>query len=216
VKIEDIKEVAEIFKYVKTLSPMINKFGEIRIKGNNGKAVIYFDSSPFYILSGELLEDNKLTSWLKDKQTKLSLEDLKRLSKVLKKSMKEVEYDDEKFSFVFTEDDVDFTISLVNEQFDIPEETKIKNIDEKLSNELSVGPEEFTKNVFQIFEKDGKFTTEESEDKIFEMPSKKILSLVKQHGNATIKFSNLENEFRYISISTENELVKFTEIFAVI
>ena len=215
-KIEDIKEVAEIFKYVKTLSPMINKFGEIRIKGNNGKAVIYFDSSPFYILSGELLEDNKLTSWLKDKQTKLSLEDLKRLSKVLKKSMKEVEYDDEKFSFVFTEDDVDFTISLVNEQFDIPEETKIKNIDEKLSNELSVGPEEFTKNVFQIFEKDGKFTTEESEDKIFEMPSKKILSLVKQHGNATIKFSNLENEFRYISISTENELVKFTEIFAVI
>lgn len=211
------KSFVEVFKYIKDINTSINHFGEITCVGNGNEIELYFEANSFYILYATLKGSNAFIDWGKDKQFAFPLETLKTISKCLKKNMLAIEYDDTTFSFCVSENEEETKINLEV----ITETPENKNKKEKILKELNknkdVSVALLENDLFQLFlDSNNEVSEEATEDKLVEIPTKKILSATKNCSRFTVSYSEKVGDFRYVSLESENDLIKMNEILAVI
>jgi hypothetical protein len=200
----DIKTIYNDFKYFKSIYTQINIDSEAYLIGQKDYVELVYDrASSFYILTGKLFGDIELLKWLKTGKTiKVQIANLVDLGKVLKKNVISIQYDDNTFIYEYKAKDTEEIIKL---EFTVCNPPSVTNI--AYTNQFKLDKKFFESDICEIFNKDGKLTEERTSDKIIEIPTNRILSIVKD-GENTICFTN-KNELgqRYVSIiSLNNQL----------
>lgn len=212
------------FKYFKEIYTTLNKLPNMEIISKNG--VISFrlsggDDSDFFILRGELYGETEFLKWVKQKDgiIKLSTDDISTLGKCLKKNAKSVNGDDED-TFVFAMDGKDdndnaivSTVMLFRDPY--AEDKKLSKIIPLLTSSETISINSFGKEILNIYLDGGKISMTNGK-KLLEIPTKKVLSLIKGAPNCEISYSNPEAKEHYIAIKSSNSNLMLEQIFATI
>jgi hypothetical protein len=235
------KDIFEVVKYFKSIYTFINIKNEILLIGTNNNIKIYYTSDKFFIIHGILFNNssNEFLKWIKNKNIVLNLSTISNLKECLKKNVISLNTDDQNFKLEYkNKDNVSetFICSVINDD-KIPLDfkssiAKINYVEKELGEELPINKSLFENEITEIYLTEGSNlnnTNTESENKIFELPSKRILSLLKSADNYSIKISgnDIDPEVKieensdtgikqFIEISSSNDLIKLSQIFAII
>jgi len=212
------KEIFEVVKYFQEIYTSINNEDEILFSSLS----FFYKASPHYILHGSLVEkeNNVFISWAKDKTFLLKLSDISDLRNCLKKNVVSLDFDDESFKLIYKdkeEKEKVFLCSKTDVHSYAETVSKIQRINKEISFEMEL-TESFVKDmeILEVYLKDSSITQERNSDKVIEIPTKRIISLLK--GSAYfIRFSSKNDEGRrYVDISSKGEYVNMDQIFATI
>jgi hypothetical protein len=212
------KEMFEVIKYFKSIYTAINNDDEIYITNNK----IVYRANPFYILYGELQNDesNEFLKWIKDKSATIKISDLNELRVCLKKNVKNVVFDDKRFRVEYENKDsipLEFLCSNeINKEYDLIVK-KINDITKQYIKEYSIEDSLFNEELFIAYlDKDLNITLDRTENKVVEIPGKRILSLQK-NSEKFLKISEKSEEGkRFVEISSKSDLLNLSQIFATI
>lgn len=202
----------DICKFFKSIYTQLNFAPEIYFKNNE---MIFNTGSSFYINSGKILAKNDFTNWLKNKNVLISVPDIVELGKVLKKNALEANSDNETFSIKFlTKEGNEKTIIFRNNTGDIKQFEKLEKYENQLTNKETLPIEYFNDDILELFIKDGKLTTERGQIKLVEIPTDKIKQV--KGGEYYIKYSEDKNGQRYVQITSKNDDLELSQLFATI
>ena len=137
----------------------------------------------------------------------------------LKKNIKSITFDDYKFVIRYSnkeDEDEEFICSNRNYVLFDQIVEKIDSLTPKLASEIKLDEKIFKENELIIYLKDNKITEERTENKLIEVPVKKVLSLQK---NSDIFFRYTDKDSygkRYIEISSKSDQLILKQLFATI
>lgn len=225
-KITDLKEVYNEFKYFKGIYTKLNLSESIQFLGDQNDDsvhVIFVRNSSFSNLYGNIKGDTKFLSWLKDgeKSIHLQTEKIIELGKTLKKNVIEIEFDDEKFQFKYLDKDGK-TIELTIKKDTTAENKIIKNafsnIKVDFDNSFELLDEYLKTDIIEVFNDNENISRIRTRDKIIEVPKDRVDSIIKGE-KVFISFS-LKDEIgsRLVSLKSKSEDLglELVEIFKTI
>ena len=216
--ITEPKLVYNEFKYFKNIYTTLNRSNYIIFSKKENNVSLDFLNDPadvFYILRGETSSKTLFFNWIREFNIicKVSLSTLKTIKETLKKEVVSVSWNEESFTF-----------KTVNEGITIFNEPSLEGLLEKPKDISNILPEKevitedfFKDDITEIFEgSNGEISLERTEIKILEIPSKKILSTLK-NGKPFIKRIN-QGTRRLVAIEFEDEELELSliQIFATI
>jgi hypothetical protein len=234
------KDIFEVVKYFKSIYTFINIKDEILLIGNETNINIYYTPDKFFVIHGVLFNNNsnEFLKWIKNKRVILNLSVISNLKECLKKNVINLIIDDQNFKLEYTNKDglPEIFVCSVLDNDKIPLDfknsiEKINYVEKKLGEELPINSSLFENEITEIYLTEGSnlnSTSVESENKIFELPSKRIISLLKNADSYSIKISgndlgydikieeNSPSIKQFIEISSSNDLIKLSQIFAII
>lgn len=211
------------FKYFKDIYTTLNKLPEMELISRNG--VVSFrlhggDDSDFYILRGELYGDTTFLKWLRsgDGVLYLSTDTLSTLGKTLKKNAISVQPSENKFTFEYATKDQGDTgknTETTLTKFIYKDDLEIGKIAESLVYTAELPVSAFGRETTEIY-LDGASISTASGEKLLEIPTKKILSIVKDASKCTFAYSDATQFGRYVSIKSSNKSMMLEQIFKTI
>jgi hypothetical protein len=224
--IQSNKELFEVVKYFKSIYTTINFNNKDRVylKGFNDHAKVYYDTESHYLLHGKLFNDgnNEFLNWMNGKNIMLELNDVKAFRECLKKNVVELTTTETEFRFEYLnkEEKTEFFVcstANINNPYESVVD-KIQSIDTMLSNTFDVDGSYFTNEITKLYQDgDNGITNSRNENKIFEFPSKRLMSLQKDADKHQIRLSDIDDdEKRYIEITSSNSYISLSQIFAII
>lgn len=225
-KITDLKEVYNEFKYFKGIYTKLNLSESIQFLGDQNDDsvhVIFVRNSSFSNLYGNIKGNTKFLSWLKDdeKSIHLQTEKIIELGKTLKKNVIEIEFDDEKFQFKYLDKDGNITELTIKK--DTTAENKIikdafSNIKVNFDNSFELSEEYLKTDIIEVFNDNENISRIRTKDKIIEIPKDRVDSIIKGE-KVFISFS-LKDEIgsRLVSLKSKSEDLglELVEIFKTI
>lgn len=226
---ETVKSLKEIF--TKLTAPKINK--------------IYFDSLNFafesqetFILGGSIKFDpskgeSKFFEWLQGKKVSTSIPDLAEMAKCLKSYATSIEMDNDHFTFFYEKPTGETTLNEkgksvkitapANITFYVSEEKSPFEKIERIENTLSIKDYQIPSSivslsVFNLFLSGENIIGERTDgsEKIIEIPSKKLLSLLDKESCKVSISNRIDELFRYVKVSSEIEKISMNQYFATI
>ena len=213
--ITDTKSVYNDFKYFKSIYTSLNKTDTIKIF-SDGTSVKFqlldYKDSEFSKLFGEfpVLSTNFMQWCLSSKKSlKFPVAYFVKIAKTLKANVVSLSFDDNSFTFNFTEDSNPSSITFSALPYDDPSQ---KFFD--MFTHIYSLPNDFTSDdLCRIYLSDNVITKKSSKDKLLEIPTKKILSLVKDGINSVYMSDEKDGGSRYVGIYSENKNLKMTQVF---
>ena len=203
-QITEEKLIYPDFKYFKSIYTQINMGNIIYLTGKNDYVeLVYQRDSTFYILTGKLFGNIELFNWLKrTKNTiKTEIDKIVELGKeVLKKNVISIEYDDNTFIYNYSLKDG----TTVRREFSSCQPPEMKTI--IYQKYFSLDSSFISEDICEIFiDKNSNITNERTSDKLIEIPTNRILSLVKDGTNSVFFTEKNQAGQRYVSIKSRNE-----------
>ena len=214
-EITDTKSVYNDFKYFKAIYTSLNKADTIKIF-SDGTSVKFqlldYKDSEFSKLFGEfpVLSTNFMQWCLSSKKSlKFPVAYFVKLAKTLKANVVSLSFDDNSFTFNFLEDSNPSSITFSALPYDDPSQ----KLFDMFTHAYSL-PNDFTSDdLCRIYLSDNVITKKSSKDKLLEIPTQKILSLVKAGGHSVYMSDEKDGGSRYVGINSENKNLKMTQVF---
>ena len=214
-EITDTKSVYNDFKYFKAIYTSLNKADTIKIF-SDGTSVKFqlldYKDSEFSKLFGEfpVLSTNFMQWCLSSKKSlKSPVAYFVKIAKTLKANVVSLSFDDNSFTFNFMEDSNPSSITFSALPYDDPSQKFF----DMFTHTYSL-PNDFTSDdLCRIYLSDDIITKKSSKDKLLEIPTKKILSLVKDGINSVYMSDEKDGGSRYVGIYSENKNLKMTQVF---
>jgi hypothetical protein len=210
------KEAYEVVKLFKEVYTSLNNSNEIYLHKN----VIYYPKEEFYIMYGKLKSDNVFTEWSKDKDILLKLEDIDVLRKALKKNVLSLDVTNECLTVRYTDKDNNEIIfncenKIIEKYQDVI--TKVEEIENRLEKRFDITQDYFDEEIILLFEDvEGNMTAERNDNKIIEIASKRVKSYIRNSFYSLDYSLRDENKRRYVSLNSENDFLKLSQIFVTI
>lgn len=214
-RIEDSKIVYNEFKYFKGIYTTINKGESIILYSEDNHIKMIFkgcSQSEFFYFIGELKSDTEFLKWIQSgKKIEVSLEDINKISKCLKSKAKAIEYNNDHFDFIMEEE----IISIKNDE-SIKINENIDFVKSLLIHKIDIPEMYLSSEIFKLYiDKNNQITNNINENRLLEIPTKRILSLQK-NSPADCLFSDYIGDKQYVAIESENDSLKLMQIFATI
>ena len=214
-EITDTKSVYNDFKYFKAIYTSLNKADTIKIF-SDGTSVKFqlldYKDSEFSKLFGEfpVLSTNFMQWCLSSKKSlKFPVAYFVKIAKTLKANVVSLSFDDNSFTFNFTEESNPSSITFSALSYDDPSQKFF----DMFTHTYSL-PNDFTSDdLCRIYLSNNIITKKSSKDKLLEIPTKKILSLVKDGINSVYMSDEKDGGSRYVGIYSENKNLKMTQVF---
>lgn len=214
-EITDTKSVYNDFKYFKAIYTSLNKADTIKIFANGTSVkfqLLDYKDSEFSKLFGEfpVLSTNFMQWCLSSKKSlKFPVAYFVKIAKTLKANVVSLSFDDNSFTFNFLEDSNPSSITFSALPYDDPSQ----KLFDMFTHTYSL-PNDFTSDdLCRIYLSDNVITKKSSKDKLLEIPTKKILSLVKDGVNSVYVSDEKDGGSRYVGIYSENKNLKMTQVF---
>jgi len=211
------KDIFKIIKYFKSIYTSINNEDEIYISNN----IFLYKPNPFYIIYGKLQDDsNAFSEWIKEKSTVIKMSEINNLRACLKKDVISVQPSENSFSLNYTDKDMKNIFFICTNEINKNYQRvidKIKDINSKFVKEFSIDDILLEDELFTIYlGEENEITSKPTNDKIIEIPSKRILSIQK-NSKKLLKISNKDQDGkRFVQLSSITELLEICQIFATI
>lgn len=214
-EITDTKSVYNDFKYFKSIYTSLNKADTVRIF-SDGTSVKFqlldYKDSEFSKLFGEfpVLSTNFMQWCLSSKKSlKFPVAYFVKIAKTLKANVVSLSFDDNSFTFNFMEDSNPSSITFSVLPYDDPSQKFF----DMFTHTYSL-PTDFTSDdLCRIYLLNDNITKKTSDNKLLEIPTKKILSLVKDGINFVYTSDEKDGGSRYVGIASENKNLKMTQVF---
>lgn len=214
-EITDTKAVYNDFKYFKSIYTSLNKADTVRIF-SDGTSVKFqlldYKDSEFSKLFGEfpVLSTNFMQWCLSSKKSlKFPVAYFVKIAKTLKANVVSLSFDDNSFTFNFLEDSNPSSITFSALSYDDPSQKFF----DMFTHTYSL-PNDFTSDdLCRIYLLNDNITKKTSDNKLLEIPTKKILSLVKDGINSVYASDEKDGGSRYVGIASENKNLKMTQVF---
>jgi hypothetical protein len=217
------KEIYEVVKYFKSIYTTINMSDEIYLVGSDSGAFIYYKNEPYFLLYGKLVDkDNSFMQWLKGKKTTVTLQDLNSLRECLKKNVVDINTTDFELILKYkNKEETEMSFRCENKANPVYENTieKIRVISKSLTGKLDISQDLLDNDVLELYLNNGndQLTESRNDNKLIEIPSKRILSNQKNATEHSVRFSEKdESGRRYVQISSSSELIELYQIYATI
>ena len=214
-EITDTKSVYNDFKYFKAIYTSLNKADTIKIFADGTSVkfqLLDYKDSEFSKLFGEfpVLSTNFMQWCLSSKKSlKFPVAYFVKIAKTLKANVISLSFDDNSFTFNFLEDSNPSSITFSALPYDDPSQKFF----DMFTHTYSL-PNDFTSDdLCRIYLSDNVITKKSSKDKLLEIPTKKILSLVKDGVNSVYMSDEKDGGSRYVGIYSENKNLKMTQVF---
>ena len=214
-EITDTKSVYNDFKYFKAIYTSLNKADTIKIFADGTSVkfqLLDYKDSEFSKLFGEfpVLSTNFMQWCLSSKKSlKFPVAYFVKLAKTLKTNIVSLSFDDNSFTFNFLEDSNPSSITFSVLPYDDPSQKFF----DMFTYTYSL-PNDFTSDdLCRIYLSNNIITKKSSKDKLLEIPTKKILSLVKDGINSIYMSDEKDGGSRYVGIYSENKNLKMTQVF---
>ena len=214
-EITDTKSVYNDFKYFKAIYTSLNKADTIKIFADGTSVkfqLLDYKDSEFSKLFGEfpVLSTNFMHWCLSSKKSlKFPVAYFVKLAKTLKTNIVSLSFDDNSFTFNFLEDSNPSSITFSVLPYDDPSQKFF----DMFTYTYSL-PNDFTSDdLCRIYLSNNIITKKSSKDKLLEIPTKKILSLVKDGINSIYMSDEKDGGSRYVGIYSENKNLKMTQVF---
>lgn len=227
-----MKNNFDVIKYFKEIYGIINIKNVVSVMMKDG--VVYFPSDPFYLTYSRLFEVdddvNHFSKWIQDKKTSMELPNLFELKGIRKKDVIDLVSMDKEYTIKYTtkdneEEEKIFTCPELKEldkdlrsgfEQDVK---KIKELEATLGDRINV-PFDFFENeeIFEVFlDKDKKIVKTRTPEKVLEIPTNKIVSLMKKPDEVFIRIGTRDElGRRCVAIGSKNSLVESTQLFITI
>lgn len=208
--ITESKQVYPEFKFFKSIYTTLNIAESIiMIPQKNNIFLLFSKDSQYYNLQGTLEGNTIFFNWLKTIDScKITLSEINILGKCLKKNAISIEYEDKHyFSFKYIEKDTEIEKEIkifnnLNENYSLDIE-KFKDDNFEFVYTLS---DNFTKSeICTVFRDNNEITTSRSKDKIIEIPSARIKSIIKNGENKIFVSDRNIDGNRFIKIKSTNK-----------
>ena len=214
-EITDTKSVYNDFKYFKAIYTSLNKADTIKIFADGTSVkfqLLDYKDSEFSKLFGEfpVLSTNFMQWCLSSKKSlKFPVAYFVKIAKTLKANVISLSFDDNSFTFNFLDDSNPSSITFSALPYDDPSQKFF----DMFTHTYSL-PNDFTSDdLCRIYLSDNVITKKSSKDKLLEIPTKKILSLVKDGVNSVYMSDEKDGGSRYVGIYSENKNLKMTQVF---
>ena len=214
-EITDTKSVYNDFKYFKAIYTSLNKADTIKIFADGTSVkfqLLDYKDSEFSKLFGEfpVLSTNFMQWCLSSKKSlKFPVAYFVKLAKTLKTNIVSLSFDDNSFTFNFAEDSNPSSITFSALPYDDPSQKFF----DMFTYTYSL-PNDFTSDdLCRIYLSNNIITKKSSKDKLLEIPTKKILSLVKDGINSVYMSDEKDGGSRYVGINSENKNLKMMQVF---
>lgn len=213
----DAKVIYPEFKYFKNIYTTINIADSVTFFPYDHKIYMIFSKdSPYYILTGSLKQNSIFTKWIRTvNSVTMNLSQINILAKTLKKNAVEISFENENF-FKFTyleKDSGNQTEIILNNDTTFNKEDVINNYINLNFTEEHELSDSFINNEICIIYKnsEGKITSDRTKDKVIEIPSARIRSLIKNGKNKVhICERNILKGSRLIVIESNNDDLNLT------
>lgn len=212
----EIKTIYPEFKFFKDFYTTLGKSETMFLSGDSSGITFNYPDDSFFAISAHVQTSSIFQKWLENKTVKLSLDNFQLLRKILKKSVKSIEYDDDTFRFNFTISDVDASVSFSRYTGCIS--TKFHKMTEKIPSVLEFDQEFLKQDILELHYSSGQISNKrfESSTKIIELPSKRLQALQKE-SRYYIGFSERDkNGFRTVLVKSQSESVRIEQVFLTI
>jgi len=213
------KEIFEVVKYFKDIYTTINLKEEIYLVGRD----FYYSSDPYFLIYGTLAEDdsNVFVKWLNDKRTTISISEINKLRECLKKNVVSMEFDDKEFKISYKDkENIKQYFLCENKENKKLESTvqKIKNIQSALITKAELDENLFNRDIFEVYIDDrGNLVETYTENKLIEIPVKKIVSNQKGADSKYVRFGPKDNlGKRYVELSSLSNKIELHQLYATI
>lgn len=220
-EISDIKLVYSEVKYFKSLYTQINKSEYIIFHAKKeGTVYIEFYSpmcTPYYILRGELSGNTEFIKWINQNNIicKLSLEEIKTIKSEKKADCVSIIYDENSFTFKSTDNSI-----TVKNDVSLKDEIETRNIyNSHFITSYILLPDFFQDDICEIFLENEKPTTKRTDEKVLEIPTKKIMSTIKDINSGELLLDDRTNpikKFVGLKFVSDDLGLSLTEIFATV
>lgn len=214
-EITDTKSVYNDFKYFKAIYTSLTKADTIKIFADGTSVkfqLLDYKDSEFSKLFGEfpVLSTNFMQWCLSSKKSlKFPVAYFVKIAKTLKANVVSLSFDDNSFTFNFMEDSNPSSITFSALPYDDPSQKFF----DMFTYTYSL-PNDFTSDdLCRIYLSDNVITKKSSKDKLLEIPTKKILSLVKDGVNSVYMSDEKDGGSRYVGIYSENKNLKMAQVF---
>lgn len=214
-EITDTKSVYNDFKYFKAIYTSLNKADTIKIF-SDGTSVKFqlldYKDSEFSKLFGEfpVLSTNFMQWCLSSKKSlKFPVAYFVKIAKTLKANVVSLSFDNNSFTFNFTEDSNPSSITFSVLPYDDPSQKFF----DMFTRTYSLPNDFISDDLCRIYLSNNIITKKSSKDKLLEIPTKKILSLVKDGINSVYMSDEKDGGSRYVGIYSENKNLKMTQVF---
>ena len=214
-EITDTKSVYNDFKYFKAIYTSLNKADTIKIFADGTSVkfqLLDYKDSEFSKLFGEfpVLSTNFMQWCLSSKKSlKFPVAYFVKIAKTLKANVVSLSFDDNSFTFNFMEDSNPSSITFSALPYNDPSQKFF----DMFTYAYSL-PNDFTSDdLCRIYLSDNIITKKSSKDKLLEIPTKKILSLVKDGVNSVYMSDEKDGGSRYVGINSENKNLKMMQVF---
>jgi mevalonate kinase len=213
------KEIFEVVKYFKDIYTNMNQSEEVFFKGKR----FFYKNNPHFLLHGELLGDdnNVFVNWIsKTKSVKVRIKDMDELRNCLKKNIVSLDISEKEFKLTYKDREEVQKVFLCSEEDEsIMDQTidKIETISKELKGKEKLDSSKIDSlEILELYSDGQKLLESRTDDKIIEIPVKRIVSLMKE-SEYSIRFSNKnEQGRRYVEISSQNQDLSMSQIFATI
>lgn len=214
-EITDTKSVYNDFKYFKSIYTSLNKADTIRIF-SDGTSVKFqlldYKDSEFSKLFGEfpVLSTNFMQWCLSSKKSlKFPVAYFVKIAKTLKANVVSLSFNDNSFAFNFMEDSNPSSITFSALPYDDPSQKFF----DMFTRTYYLFNDFISDDLCRIYLSGNVITKRSSKDKLLEIPTKKILSLVKDGVNSVYVSDEKDGGSRYVGIASENKNLKMTQVF---
>ena len=213
--ITDTKSVYNDFKYFKSIYTSLNKADTIKIF-SDGTSVKFqlldYRDSEFSKLFGEfpVLSTNFMQWCLSSKKSlKFPVAYFVKIAKTLKANVVSLSFDDNSFTFNFLEASNPSSITFAALPYEDPSQKFLDMFTQTyfLTNDF------ISDDLCRIYISNDKITKRYFDNKLLEIPTKKILSLVKDGVNSLYVSDEKDGGSRYVGIHSENKNLKMTQVF---
>lgn len=221
--ITDTKSVYPEFKFFKNIYVSLNvsEYCTFRWEEKTQKIFLSFSNdSNYYLIAGEISGNTEFFNWLKtiNGGVSISLSSISIISKTLKKNAVSIEFENGNyfiFKYLDKESGNELSIKLEPNKYD----NTIDLIHYNLSTEFELSNDFLKNEICTIFRnEDGNLTSERTKDKILEIPTARIKSLLKNSKNKLLMSDRDINGNRYVAITSSNDEINLslTQIFKTI
>jgi hypothetical protein len=223
------KDIFEVVKYFKSIYSVlnINIQDDIYISGNGDHINIYYKPNKFFLIYGKIknVKSNEFLNWISGKNILLNISSIFELKECLKKNVISLEKDNNNFNIKYRDKnnlEKNFICSNLN---DTPIEfnnliNKIILLNKEFGKELLLDSSLFKNEITELYYSGSSDLNENTDqlDKIFELPSRRILSLLKDATTYSMRITDetTMDTKKFIEISSSNDLIKLSQIFAII
>ena len=227
-----MKNNFDVIKYFKEIYGIINIRNVVSVIIKDG--VVYFPSDPFYLTYSRLFEVdddvNHFSKWIQDKKTSMELPNLFELKGIRKKDVIDLVSTDKEYTIKYTtkenEEEVKtFTCPELKEldkdlrsSFE-QDAKKVKELEATLGERIDI-PFNFFENeeIFEVYlDENNKIVKTRTPEKVLEIPTNKIVSLMKNPDEVFIRIGTRDElGRRCVAIGSKNSLVESTQLFITI